>query len=106
MFGFNRSKESYVSSHVDYTYLAFGGRFGYHPDLGVKNLDAYGVITLGYYRRSWKSSLSGSSSFSSGTFLWGGAVGGRYFFTNNIGAFLELGYSALSFVTGGIAIKF
>jgi hypothetical protein len=98
MFGFSRS--DYYGA--DFTYLAFGGRFGYHPDFGVANLDPYAVVTLGYYHWSWSGPYSGLDD---GSFLFGGAIGARYFFIPNVGAFAELGYSALSFVTLGVTFK-
>lgn len=95
-----------------YTGIAMAGRFGYHPDLGVKNLNVYADIALGYYIYSGKAEYSGSwgstiqpdpTDYS--RFYWGLNFGARYFFANNIGAFLELGYSALSYVTAGVSFK-
>lgn len=94
-----------------YTGIAIAGRFGYHPNLGVKNLDVYADIALGYYGYpakaeyygTWPGAKSDPGDYS--RFYWGFNLGARYFFTNTVGAFLELGYSALSFVTAGVSFK-
>jgi hypothetical protein len=97
----------------DYTGLAIAGRFGYHPDLGVKNLNVSATLALGYYLYTGKATyndwpatgaLKPDPDNYSQLYL-GINFGARYFFTNNIGAFLELGYSALSFATAGVAFK-
>jgi hypothetical protein len=105
--GFNMSQYKAVGYKWTYTGIAIAGRMGYHPDFGVKNLDPYVDIALGYYIYTGKSDLSGGLTPTSySTFYWGGNLGARYFFIPNLGAFLELGYSALSYVTAGVAIKF
>jgi hypothetical protein len=115
--GFNQSKYEWSILNYGYTYtytgIAFGARMGYHPDFGVKNLDAYADITLGYYiytgkaeYDNWPTGTPKAEPSSYSTFLFGGSIGARYFFIPKVGAFLELGYSALSYVTAGVAIKF
>ena len=111
IFGLTTSHWEYGAVEWDYTMTAFGVRFGYHPNFGVKNLDAYVNVELGYWAVSSKASVStGSSSASAGasggTLLYGANVGAQYFFTKNIGAFAELGYSALTFARIGLALKF
>jgi hypothetical protein len=114
--GFTTSEYKAGAGGLDYAYsytgIAIAGRFGYHPNLGVKNLDAYADIALGYYIYSAKAEYSGNwptgtkpdpTDYS--TFYWGFNLGGRYFFTNAIGAFLEFGYSALSYITAGVSFK-
>jgi hypothetical protein len=115
--GFNQSKYEWNSAGVygykfTYTGIAMAGRFGYHPDFEVDNLDVYATIALGYYIYTARTEYTGNwggitqtpaSSYS--RFYYGLNVGARYFFTGNIGAFAELGYSALSYVTAGITIK-
>jgi hypothetical protein len=115
--GFNTSeyKLSYAGYGYTNTYtgIAIAGRFGYHPNLGVKNLDVYTDIALGYYIYSGKAEYSGY--WAAGTpkpdptdysrFFWGLNFGARYFFANAIGAFLELGYNEFSFVTAGVSFK-
>jgi hypothetical protein len=97
LFGFNTS--TYYDWH--YTGMVFAGRLGYHPDFGFKNLDTYANFSLGYY--IFTADVSGATSYS--TFYYGFNVGGRKFFTNNLGAFVELGYSALSFISAGVTLK-
>jgi hypothetical protein len=106
MAGFNRSKyEAWGGYTWTYTGLVFAGRFGYHPDLGVKNLDAYANISLGYYMFTAKAS-DGPNPSALSTFYWGGNLGARYFFKPAIGAYVELGYSSFSFVSAGVTVKF
>jgi hypothetical protein len=98
-----------VHTHTyDYTGIAIAGRFGYHPDLGVKNLNISANIALGYYLYSAKATYAGTYKPDPDDFsrlYLGFNLGARYFFTKNVGAFLEFGYSAMSFVTAGMTFK-
>ncbi|MDR2069988.1 MAG: hypothetical protein LBP81_01020 [Treponema sp.] len=118
-FGFNQSKYKYdyiAGYGYTYTYTgtAFGARLAYHPNFGVKNLDVYATFALGYYLYGAKAEYTGewptgtlkTSPAKYDTFYWGGNLGVRYFFTPKIGAWAELGYSALSYISAGITIKF
>jgi hypothetical protein len=96
----------------DYTGLAVAGRFGYHPDLGVKNLDVSANIALGYYSytgkakyNNWPGGVAKPDPDNYSRLYLGFNLGARFFFTNNFGAFLDLGYSAMSFVTAGLTFK-
>jgi hypothetical protein len=112
-------KDSYGSgifeNNITYTNIGFGARGMYHFNF-VKNLDTYTGLTLGYVVQtakvkygsyydnlpsSFKTSYDGTSFF-----LFGFNLGARYFFTNNFGAYLELGYSGLQVVSLGASFKF
>jgi hypothetical protein len=77
-------------------------------------LDTYAGVTLGYVIQTGDvkykgaaSSLGRNTSYDGVSFLLFGAnIGARYFFTNNIGAYLELGYSGLQVASIGLALKF
>jgi hypothetical protein len=96
---------------VTYTNIGFGVRGMYHFNF-VKNLDTYTGLTLGYvvqtadvkygsaYDNIPKTSYPGISFF-----LFGANIGARYFFTNTIGAYLELGYSGLQVASLGLSLK-
>lgn len=91
-----------------YTNMVIGVRGMYHLDL-VDNMDTYGGIMLGYNLASAK--FDGDEALEAlvieptvGGFSWGVTVGGRYHFTDNFGAFLELGYG-LSVVNVGLTMK-
>jgi hypothetical protein len=76
-------------------------------DLGVKNLDPYASLTLGWLL--WNQTYSGLGSDTDSdlsTFFYTANIGARYFFTKNIGAYIELGYSAVSVASLGLAVKF
>jgi hypothetical protein len=102
------------NSDIDVTYMniGFGVRGAYHFGF-VKNLDTYLGLTLGYviqtadvkygsaYDNIPKTSYDGVSFF-----LYGFNIGARYFFTKNIGAYLELGYSGLQVASIGLSVKF
>jgi hypothetical protein len=116
LLGFTTSKYKSGYGIYEYTWsytgIAIAGRFGYHPDFGVKNLDVYANIGLGYYiytgKADYPSNFGGykydPDNLSTPYFDFD--IGAHYFFTNNIGAFLEVGYSYLSFITAGVALKF
>jgi hypothetical protein len=109
--GFTTSAyKPYAGYTHDYTGIAMAGRFGYHPDLGVKNLDISANIALGYYLYTGKATYdSGVASRTDpdnySRLYLGFNFGARFFFTKNFGAFLDLGYSAMSFVTAGLTFK-
>jgi len=93
---------------VTYTNIGLGGRAMYHLNL-IDKLDTYAGLTLGYAMQSAKMETGISydtSTEAKSFFLWGGNIGARYFFTNLIGAYLELGYSSLQYVSIGASIKF
>jgi len=116
-FALSTSEQKYSLLSKDYGYrytiTAFGARVGYHPNFNVKNLDAYANLSLGWWMYEGKffgdealESLYGNTGLKVSTFYYGIGVGARYFFTKNIGAFAELGYSALGYATAGLALKF
>jgi len=98
---------------VDLTYMniGIGGRGMYHFNF-IRNLDVYAGIVLGYVIQ--RASVTYGSGYSSGNapsykgasfFLYGGNTGIRYFFTNRIGVYAEIGYSGLQYLSGGLSIK-
>ena len=107
--------KSYKYSGPDYSqkwsYTIIGVRSAYHYN-GIKSdkFDVYGGVMLSYniLKYSLKESngynYNGGGSYGSGTgfTLY---VGGRYFFSQNIAAFAELGYG-VSYLTLGLAFKF
>jgi len=89
-----------------YTLMGFGARGAYHFNF-LQDLDVYAGVTLGWEIIRLKyDGGAGVISSNTGEFLWGPFVGARYFFTNNIGVYLEAGYSAISFVSAGLSLKF
>ena len=92
------------------TAIGFGARGMYHLNL-VENLDVYGGVLLGAWllRSKVESNFLGSSYSDTETdldFLWGINIGARYFFTDTIGAYVEVGYNDLQFVSVGLSLKF
>ena len=75
------------------------GRFGYHPDFGIPNLDLYALAKVGFARVTTTMIGFGPSSTNNFGFGIGFGAGGRYFFTGNLGAFAELGVDSFSFST-------
>lgn len=101
-------------SGPDYTekwgYTIIGVRSAYHYN-GLKSdkFDVYGGVMISYdiLNYSYKSTdgynRTGGNYGSTAAFTL--YVGGRYFFSNNIAAFAELGFGA-SYLTLGVAFKF
>jgi hypothetical protein len=124
VFGITASKEDAMQSHpgfdsfgIEWTYtgLAFGARFGYHPNFGIPKLAVSANVVMGYYfykreakyASDWPETMPKSADEDEfNTVLYGINVDARYFFTKNFGIFTEVGYSTLSFATAGIALKF
>jgi len=98
IFGYAHSEEKFSSFGYDWTfsynYYIVGARAAYHADLGVKNLDSYAGLMLGYNFVSAKieGDTFGDVSADGNYLLFGGYLGARYFFTDNLAAFCELGF--------------
>ncbi|GAB3919947.1 hypothetical protein GCM10028804_13160 [Larkinella terrae] len=100
----------YNSSRWRYTATYFGVRGSYHFNrvlkLNTSKVDLYAGVGLGYRSFRWNDSNYGYGyDYRSGLFL-NYFIGGKYYFNNKIGAFVELGYTGLSSSRVGLAIKF
>ena len=97
--------------------FVIGGRGTYHFNF-IKNdkLDLYAGVMLGYNVGSAKyyfdssispatQSILSGAGVTYGGIVFGGFVGARYFFTEKIGAFVELGYS-IAYFNLGLTAKF
>ena len=95
-----------------WNYTVIGVRSAYHYN-GIKNekFDVYGGLMLSYNILSYKftDNSGGSSTYRGGNYGsnlgLSAYAGGRYLFTDNLGAFAELGYG-VSYLTLGVAYKF
>lgn len=106
--GFSTTNEDLGFFKVNYTYILVGARAGYHFDLGVDKLDPYAGVLLGYNAASVGFEPDPGPPFNNitaGGVIFGGFAGARYYITDNIGAFAELGYG-LGTATIGVAYKF
>ncbi|MBS1580157.1 MAG: hypothetical protein JST29_10995 [Bacteroidetes bacterium] len=92
------------NSLVTSTTIAIGARGAYHFNIASDKFDLYGTFTLAYFKTSYKNNYFSSEG---GTY-WGFGAGGKYYFSNNIGAFAELGFGATDFsnLNIGVAFKF
>jgi hypothetical protein len=99
------------SVDVTYTNFGIGARGMYHFNF-LEKLDAYGGLTIGWVMQNSTVKTSGISSGSDSSyngapfFLYGFSTGARYFFTDFIGAYFELGYSGLQYMNFGVTLKF
>ncbi|WP_057939954.1 hypothetical protein [Algoriphagus resistens] len=88
-----------------WNYTLIGVRSAYHYNgLDVDNLDIYGGVMLGYYLVNYSDNsgvATGNFNNNLGLSLY---VGGRYYFTENVGAFAEIGYG-VSYLNLGVAFK-
>ena len=103
----------YIYSYTQkWSYTVIGIRSAYHYNgISSKDWDVYGGVMLSYDILSYKYTssnpvydhlYSGSYSGGLGLSLY---IGGRYFFSDNVAAFAELGYGISYFTIGG-AFKF
>lgn len=97
-------------SGLGFTAFYIGARGAYHLGEVLKinsdKVDLYGGLGLGYRSFSWKDGYNGIG-YSYGNGLdFNYFIGGRYFFSDNIGAVLELGYSGVSNARAGLTFKF
>ena len=90
--GYAASSYSSGVYKTTYSYISLGGRGAFHYQFAPK-LDTYAGLMVSYDIASVSSNLdyTGASVATSGIH-WSLFLGGRYFFTEKIGAFAELGY--------------
>lgn len=108
-------RKSFKYSGDGYTqkwgYTIIGVRSAYHYN-GIKSdkFDVYAGLMLSYnilnysYKDNDGNNVSGAGSYGSAAGFTA-FIGGRYFFTQKVAAFAELGYG-VSYLTLGIAFKF
>ncbi len=91
----------------NYTIVGVRGAYHYNGFTNVSKLDAYGGVMLGYNIAKYTSDSGDNSlanSYGSGLGFTG-FLGGRWFFTDRIGAYAELGYG-VSVLNAGLTYKF
>ena len=96
---------SFILTEVSLTYteIAFGARATYHANFSPK-LDAYAGLTLGYAIQSLDGDY-GDLFPATSYFVYGVNAGGRYFFSDKIGIYAELGYSPFQVASVGLTLK-
>jgi hypothetical protein len=105
--GYSSYKYEYSGWGWKYTNIIVGARGNFHYPL-VNKLDTYTGLLLGYNISSSKEFGVGSGydyTASSGGVVWSWFIGGRYYFSDNFAAMLELGYG-VAYLNLGIALKF
>lgn len=90
-----------TAGKTKFTDLVIGVNGNIHYEF-INKLDTYAGLMLGYENLSWKDSSFGSVA-GSGMFV-GLNVGGRYYFTDNFAAMMELGYG-VTYLNLGIGFK-
>jgi len=100
--GYMADKITFAPYEWKFNHLTIGARGALHYQL-IDKLDTYAGLMLGYETISSTKYADQISPISSG-FSWALFVGGRYYFSDKIGAFAELGYG-IADLQLGIAIK-
>lgn len=102
--GFSRYKWG-TDAGWNVTNFIIGGRGVFHYPL-VDNLDTYTGLLLGFRAVSTNvfNDYVGFYSPASGGIVASWYIGGRYYFSDNLAAMLELGYG-ISYINLGIALK-
>jgi len=104
--GFTISDDVITMGSVDYTEFAIGPRGTYHfTIIPVENLDVYAAADLLFVSQTTKYKDGVTPNDSDFKFRPGAVAGARYYFSDFFGVFGELGYS-VTFLTGGISLKF
>jgi hypothetical protein len=93
-----------------YSVTYFGARGSYHFNrilsLNEEKLDLYAGVGLGYRSLGWGDGYNRYNyNYNSGLFF-NYFIGGKYYFTEKIGAFVELGYTGISSSRIGLSVKF
>jgi hypothetical protein len=101
--GFASQKYKYLNdSGWNYNYFILGARGAFHYQF-VDKLDTYAGLMLGYNIAT--SSGDNVGNVSAGGFVYSTFVGARYYFTESIAAFAEIGYG-IAVLQLGVAFKF
>ena len=104
--GFTSWRRNYFGYRWSYTFIDFGARGAYHfskhLNMNTDALDLYGGVMLGYRVASYKYNGPGGSDVNDyPSSLTGGIfAGARYYFTDNFGAFGEIGYGVAPLMVG------
>jgi len=118
-----RSSETTVNySYTEkLTYTVFGVRGAFHFSMiPVEKLDLYAGLMVGYRHSTYKYDYTPTSTssywnayyYNNQSRSYPGAVrsdlfaGARYYFTDKFGAFGELGYGGISYLSLGVSFKF
>jgi hypothetical protein len=106
------SDYGYLSSNYKFTAIYVGGRGSYHfnevLNINDEKIDLYGGCSIGYRSFSWSDSYRNESlggSYGSGIYF-GVFIGGKYYFSDKICAFSELGAIGSTNARVGIGFKF
>jgi hypothetical protein len=100
--GFAAYNYTVAASDYGFSNFILGGRGALHYQF-IEQLDTYAGLLLGYRIVNWNAGEF--SAAASGGFISAFFIGGRYYFNDNIGAMLELGYG-IAYLNIGVAIKF
>jgi hypothetical protein len=112
-FGILRTENNSGLSICSDSLMAIGVKASWHFDL-IRNLDSYAGLILGLLVLDQRYDFSELLVFTPDahfdlrrySLFYGFNIGARYFFTNNIGAYMELGYNAISVTSIGLSLKF
>ena len=100
--GYKRYSDTFLGDSFNYSYTIIGVRGAFHYiGLDVENLDVYGGAMVSYNIATFDREFGALSSRPSATVF----AGGRYYFTENFGAFAELGYG-VAILSLGVAFRF
>ncbi|KAA3439113.1 outer membrane protein [Rufibacter hautae] len=104
---FSYSHYKWGEGDYKWTVMYFGAKGAYHIDLAKnEKLDTYAGLNLGYARTKVNYDSYYYGSASEGEVKVGVLAGARYFFTENVGAHLELETGPMSHITLGLSYKF
>lgn len=88
-----------------YTDVLLAARGAWHPDFAhSEKLDGYVGLAVGVNLYRFNSTDDDYFDATHTSVLWGGYLGGRYMFTDQLGAYGELGYG-LGYLNVGIVYK-
>lgn len=103
------SSDMYGKYEWKWNYTIVGVRSAFHYNkIDNEKLDVYGGVMLSYNHVNFKSNYSSGYTYNGNYNSTVGLMpylGGRYLFTNNLGAFAEVGYG-IAYLNLGLALKF
>ncbi len=98
--GYGSKTQSFFGGDYKYTNILVGLKGNYHF-YTTDVVDVYGGAILGYNNQSVTTTFTGpGAQVAASKVLLGAQLGGRYYFTESLGAFAELGFGLANFNVG------
>jgi len=97
----------YSSYNFRATYIGARGSYHFNKVFNINDnkWDVYGGLSLGYRSITWDNGYNYNNGYYGSGLVLGLHIGGKYYFSQKVGAFLELGAMGITNTRLGVAFK-